>query len=367
MSCGACIKVTCAETSSLPKYLGGYSLSNGTFSQNAAPITITTNTPNGPTTITFPPGTIQISIPSPVPTTPFTFTATYKQCNASYTIEIPPTQSAAFFDQVIAALAQQLGDCLGESATPGGGTTHQYVNSPQTISCPGGSQMLLCNPSLYFPQGITFNSSGNGSLSVIGGVVVATTLASANAGAIQLLQSFLTNMLNSQNMACGGPCPQTCSQALSGLVWTVTPDNISGGTSSGSVSLSGPDTNFNFSGNSGSDPNGQFNQVFTASITNSNNTPCVYNVTLPSVTPGGTTGNSVTEVNFPDTASNANPSNFCSYVYGAAFGVLFNRFPGTLTIPANSTVNLTLSIGGNSDTVEPSAISLTGMVTISPA
>jgi hypothetical protein len=367
MSCATCIKVDCTETSSLPKYIGGYSLSNGTFSQNSAPITVTINTPNGPTTITFPPGTIQVSIPSPVPTTPFTFVATYKQCNASYTIEIPPTQSAEFFDQVIAALARQLGDCLAESATPGGGTMHQYVNSPQTISCPGGAQMLLCNESLSFPQGITFNSSGSGSLSIIGGVVVATTLASANAGAIQLLQSFLTNMLNSANMVCGGPCPQTCAQQLAALTWTI----VNGSTGTGTASGSAAGNVLTFAAaalNTGD--TGLI--TFSATIVNTRGTPCVYNLSLSA---SSTLSNcfrisNIVNISIPNTVSTASPPNICAYqdynVGGSTGG--YDYFPGTLTVPPNSSVNLELTVSassiGSGSVCNPAA-STSGSMTIS--
>lgn len=367
MSCAACIKVTCAETSSLPKYIGGYSLSNGTFAQNDGAITVTTTTGNSPTEITFPPGTIQVSVPTN-PVSPFTFTATYKQCNASYTIEIPPTQSAAFFDEVIQALAQQLGDCLGESATPGGGSTpHQFVNSPQTISCPGGSQMLLCNPSLYFPQGITFNSSGNGSLSILGGIVSATTLAAANAGAIQLLQSFLTNMLNSSNMVCGGPCPQTCAQQLAALTWTI----VNGSTGTGTASGSAAGNVLTFAAaalNTGD--NGLI--TFSATIVNDRGTPCVYNLAL---SVSSTLANcfrisNIVNISIPNTVSTASPPNICAYqdynVGGSTGG--YDYFPGTLTVPPNSSVNLELTVSassiGSGSVCNPAA-STSGTMTIS--
>lgn len=363
MSCGACIKVTCAETSSLPKYIGGYSLSNGTFAQNEETITVTTNTGNSPTEITFPPGTIQVSVPTN-PVSPFTFAATYKQCNASYTIEIPPTQSAAFFDEVIQALAQQLGDCLGESATPGGGSApHQFVNSPQTISCPGGSQMLLCNPSLYFPQGITFNSSGNGSLSILGGIVSATTLAAANAGAIQLLQSFLTNMLNSQNMACGGPCPQTCSQSLSGLTWSIANDSTGGATASGSVSILDASTTFNFDTSTGGSVGGVSSLSFTATIVNQNNTPCTYNATSDITSSPGASG-SVLQVNCSTTVPPGGiPSTFATYLTVSGTQIV-NTFPASFVIPANSSIILTVAPGGS--TTGGTGI-LNGSITFSPA
>ena len=365
MSCATCIKVDCAETSSLPKYLGGYSLSNGTFAQNAQPITVTTTNQSGPTTITFPPGSIQLSIPTPVPTSPFTFIAVMKQCQASFTIQIPPTQSAVFFDEVIAALAQQLGDCLNSSATPGGGSIHQYVNSPQTISCPGGSQMLLCNPSLSFPQGITFNSSGSGSLSIIGGVVVATTLASANAGAIQLLQSFLTNMLNSQNMACGGPCPPSCATALSSLNWTITPTNIGGGTGSGSVALGSFGTNLNFEVSaSAASASGQV--VFTSTITNTTNNDCIYNVSLSQSTTFSTCTDVGGDVGAGGVLFTDSNGDFIEYGFSNSI-IDENLFPGTITIPANSSIDLNLQVQVNNTPTCSAPVGITGTVTISPA
>jgi hypothetical protein len=365
MSCTTCIKVDCTETSSLPKYLGGYSLSNGTFAQNAQPITVTTTNQTGPTTITFPPGSIQLSIPTPVPTSPFTFVAVMKQCQASFTIQIPPTQNAAFFDEVIAALAQQLGDCLNSSATPGGGSIHQYVNSPQTISCPGGAQMLLCNPSLSFPQGITFNSAGNGSLTIVGGICVASTLASANQGALNLLQAFLTNMINSQNMICGGPCPQTCAQALAALTWSVVNGSTGGdGMASGSVTPSGSGFNFAFSAQVTTATEVAVTQgaiSFTATIQNQTNSPCTYILNLDVTShslPGegveGNTGNlSVGLVG----CSTGSCTNFTNNIFTGTYGgfgdenpVIFSCPNGTITVPANSSLNLDFfaqaSLGG---------------------
>jgi hypothetical protein len=261
---------------------------------------------------------------------------------------------------VIAALAQQLGDCLNStSATPGGGSIHQYVNSPQTISCPGGSQMLLCNPSLYFPQGITFNSAGNGSLTIAGGICVASTLASANQGALNLLQAFLTNMINSQNMVCGGTCPASCAQALSSLNWTITntnngfpdqpPNTTPPGTSSGSAS--GGVLTFDCDATLGG--NGAL--TFTAIITNSTNNNCVYNVVLD-VTPVFS-GNGFTEIDFPGTVSGV--GGFCAYESDSS--VEFNTFPGTLPVPANSSVNLEVLFYALATTA------ISGTITISPA
>jgi hypothetical protein len=382
MSCAACIKVECSETSSLPKYIGGYSLSNGTFSQNTQPITVTTQTPSGPTTITFPPGSIQVSVPTN-PTSPFTFTATVKQCTADYIIQIPPTQNAAFFDEVINALAQQLGDCLNSSATPGGNTTAQFINSPQTISCPGGSQMLLCNPSLYFPQGITFNSSGNGSLSIIGGTVVASTLAAANAGAIQLLNSFLTNMINSQNMVCGGPCPETCAQALSALTWSIVNGSTGGdGIASGTVTASDSGFDFTFSAQVATATSGvtQGAISFTATIQNQTNNPCTYilnlDVTSYSLPGQGISGNAGGLAVGLIGCSTGSCSNFTNNIFTGTYGGFDDENAetiicpnGTITVPANSSLNLNFFATAFLNGANPSGgeYSVVGTATLSVA
>jgi hypothetical protein len=351
MSCPTCKKVTCPAESSLPFYLGQYSLSNGRFFQNTSPISVPVTV--APGVIVLPPGAVQISVPTN-PTSPFTFVVNYKGCQASYTVQIPPTQNEAFFNQVISALASQLGLCVATTggSLPNGSTIPTFVNETQTLKCFGGEAMLLCNESLVFPKGVGFDSAGTGSLVMIAGIMSGPSVAEANAAAVAYLQTFLNNQITAGNMVCGGACP-SCSSILAGLVWTPTNGSSGTGTASGSGAAGVITFNCQASGDASSGANvGSIS--FNTTFVNTTSSPCVYNVTLSLSADSTSCFSSFVDVNFLSSTGH--------FHFGG--GASFNTFPCSFTVPANSSLSVGMTATASQAFECGGGSSLVGTVTI---